>query len=68
MDGFESLVLNAVRDVATFRFNDLVEYTRDYFNRNIKLRVFKASKFIRDNYEEDKVNLGKIQEGGIENG
>ena len=57
MDGFEGLILNAVRDVATFRFNDLVEYTRDYFNRNIKLRVFKASKFIKDNYEEDKVNL-----------
>jgi len=57
MDGFESLLITAVKDAATLKFDDLVEYTRKYFNRNIKLRIFKASKFIKDNYEEDKVNL-----------
>jgi len=57
MDDFESLVYNVVKDAATLKFDDMVEYTRSYFNKNIKLRIFKASKFIRDNYEEDKVSL-----------
>lgn len=28
-----------------------------HFNKNIKLRIFKASKFIEDKYEEDLINL-----------
>jgi len=57
MDDFQSLIFNVVKDAATLKFDALVEYTRSYFNRNIKLRIFKASKFIKDSYEEDKVNL-----------
>jgi outer membrane protein insertion porin family len=56
-DNLEGLVFNLVKDAVTFRFTKMVDDSRDYVNENIKLRIFKSSKFIKDKYEDDLVNL-----------
>jgi len=56
-DNLEKLIFGLVKNTVTFRFEDAVNETRDYLNENIKLRIFKSSKFIKDNYKEDQVAL-----------
>ena len=56
-DELEKLIFNLVKNSVTFRFTDMVEYTRDYINKNIRLRIFKSSKFLQDKYQEDLDNL-----------
>jgi outer membrane protein insertion porin family len=64
-DNLEKLIFSLVKNAVTFRFTDMVEGTRDYVNENMKLRIFKSSKFIKDKYEEDLVNLiDKYNENG----
>ncbi len=53
----EKLIFNLVKGVVTFRFENAVEDTRDYINENIKMRIFKSSKYIQSNYKEDLVTL-----------
>jgi len=53
----EKLIFNVVKGIVTFQFTDMVNYTRDYVNENIKLRIFKSSKYIKGNYKEDLANL-----------
>lgn len=56
-NGLEKLVFDLAKNAVTFKLDNIIEITRDYVNENIKLRVFKASKFIKDKYDEDLVNL-----------
>ncbi len=64
-DNLEYLIFNLVKDGVTLHFSEMVENTRKYLNENVKLRIFKSSKFIRSNYKEDKVNLiSKYNEQG----
>jgi outer membrane protein insertion porin family len=56
-DNLEGLIFDLVKDAVTFRFTKMVDDSRDYVNKNIKLRIFKSSKFIKDKYEDDMVNL-----------
>jgi len=49
----EMLVYNLVKNSVTFRFTNMIEYTRDYINNNFRLRIFKSSKYLKDKYEED---------------
>lgn len=56
-NNLEKLIFGLVKNAVTFRFDDMVEGTRDYINENIKLRIFKSSKYIKDKYDEDLVNL-----------
>ncbi|MBN3036456.1 MAG: BamA/TamA family outer membrane protein [Bacteroidales bacterium] len=56
----EGLVFRALGDAFSLRFRDVAEGARDYLNRHVKLRIFKSSKFIRDNFEEDKISLVQL--------
>ncbi len=49
----EIFVFTLVKNVVTLRFTDMIEDSRNYFNDNIKLRIFKSSKFISEKYDED---------------
>jgi outer membrane protein insertion porin family len=40
-----------------YKSKDLLDHVSDYFSERVKLRIFKASKFNRQSYEDDKVNL-----------
>ena len=40
-----------------YESKDIKEHLDEYFADRVKLRIFKKSKFIRDNYEKDKVKL-----------
>ncbi len=53
----ENLIFSLVKNTVTFRFEDAVDDTRDYINDNIRLRIFKSSKFITDKYKEDQVAI-----------
>lgn len=56
-NNLEDLIFDLVKNTVTFRFSDMVDDTRNYINENIKPRIFKSSKYIKDNYDEDKINL-----------
>jgi outer membrane protein insertion porin family len=49
----EQLIFDIVKDAVTLRFEDMIEDSRNYINENIKLRIFKSSKFISEKYDED---------------
>lgn len=53
----EGLIFNIVKDIVTLKFAKVADDSRDYVNENIKLRIFKSSKFIKDKYEDDLVNV-----------
>ena len=57
--GIENLIFEIAKDAVTLRFSNMVEYTRKYINRNIRVRLFKSSKFIQDNLDADKLNIVK---------
>ena len=40
-----------------YESKDIKDHMDDYFADRVKLRIFKPSKFIKGNYEKDKVNL-----------
>lgn len=40
-----------------YESKDIKDHLDDYFANRVKLRIFKKSKFIRENYEKDKNNL-----------
>ncbi|MCB0804770.1 MAG: BamA/TamA family outer membrane protein [Bacteroidales bacterium] len=64
-ENLEVLIFNLVKDAVTLRFKDMAEDSRDYLNENVKLRIFKSSKFIRSNYKADKIALiNKYNESG----
>jgi len=56
-ENLEKLVFDIVKDIVTLKFTKVADDTRDYANKNIKLRIFKSSKFIKEKYEEDLVNV-----------
>lgn len=53
----EGWIYNVVKDIVTLRFTKVLDDSKEYGNKNIKLRIFKSSKFIKEKYEEDLVNL-----------
>jgi len=56
-ENLEKLIFDIVKDIVTLKFTKVADDTRDYANKNIKLRIFKSSKFIKEKYEEDLVNV-----------
>ena len=48
-----------IKSLIRFNFKDLPENVLANFNDNLKFRIFKSSKFIEDDYAEDKLNLIK---------
>ncbi len=58
-NGIENLIFSLVKNAVTFKFVNMVDDSRDYINNNIRVRLFKSSKFIEENLEVDKVNIVK---------
>ncbi len=56
-NGLEKFVFTLAKQAVTLKLTDMIEETRNYLNKNVKLRIFKASKFMKDNYEADLANL-----------
>lgn len=53
----EKLAWNIVKDVATLQIPKIQDDAVAYYNDHVKLRIFKSSKYIEKNYEEDKANI-----------
>jgi len=56
-DNIEILLWEAIKTFAKLQFDSTILLGEEYINENIKVRIFKGSKFIRDNFEEDKQKL-----------
>ncbi len=56
-DDVEMLIWNSVKTAFQLDFDSLVEYAANYAHEHAKLRIFKSSKYIQDEYEEDKRTL-----------
>lgn len=65
-DNIEGLLVDVVRYTATLRVSKAIEAVRQYINDNIRIRIFKSSRYIKDDYEEDLVNIiNKYNEFGF---
>ncbi|NOR88586.1 MAG: BamA/TamA family outer membrane protein [Bacteroidales bacterium] len=53
----EKLVWNLTKDVATFKIPKIQDDIIAYFQESVKMKIFKSSKYIEKNYEDDKSNL-----------
>jgi outer membrane protein insertion porin family len=51
------LIWQSVNAALKLDFKEVPTLANDYVNDNIKLRIFKASRYIEDDYEEDKLKL-----------
>ena len=57
LDPFGPLVINTVADVFTLHPLRAINGIEEYFYDNYRPRIFKGSKYIEKNYEDDKVHL-----------
>lgn len=57
LDDIEQLIWNTARSVLLLQFDTLYAHFGNYVNQNIKLRIFKTSKYIEKDFEEDKRRL-----------
>ncbi len=55
--GVEKLFVDVVWDALRLKFPEMIEDFQSYVNDNIRIRIFKSSKYIEDLYEEDKRKL-----------
>lgn len=53
----EKLAWNIVKDVATLQIPKIQTDIIRYYQDHVKLRIFKSSKYIEKNYEDDKANI-----------
>jgi outer membrane protein insertion porin family len=53
LDDLEVMLFNAVKNIFKLDLEATVGSVQEHFNENVKIRLFKASKFIEDKYEED---------------
>jgi len=56
-DDIEMLIWNSVKTALQLEFDSLVEYAANYAHEHAKLRIFKSSKYIQDDFIEDKQTL-----------
>ena len=59
LDPLGPMVVNAVADVLTLKPLRAITDVEEYFYENYRPRIFKSSKFLEPNYEEDKQNIIK---------
>lgn len=57
LNSLGAYTLKFVEDIATFRFKKLSEDAVTYVKENYKINIFKSSKFIENNYEDDLANI-----------
>jgi outer membrane protein insertion porin family len=53
----DKFILQMPRKLLTFNTDTITEFATNTVNQHIKFRIFKSSKFIRDDYKEDLNNL-----------
>lgn len=54
MNDFDKLVVNTAVDAATIDFLEIGNDIAEHVNENIRIRIFKSSKFIDEDYQADK--------------
>ncbi len=57
LDDIEVVILEIIKNFFRLDMTAMVENVQDHISQNIKIRLFKASRYIEDNYEEDKNKL-----------
>ena len=55
--GIDKLFIDVVWDALRLKFPMMIEDVQSYINETIRIRIFKSSKFIENNYEDDIRNL-----------
>lgn len=53
----DTFLVHVVKNFQEYRQRDLLEIASDYFSERVKLRIFKSSKFIAEDYETDKLSI-----------
>ncbi len=62
----DDLILKSPRNLLTLNADTIVEFASGIVTENFKFRIFKASKFIKDDYEADKaLIIAKYNEEGF---
>ncbi len=56
-DEIETLMWDVTKNALLLQFDTLYARAGEYLNSNMRLRIFKTSKYIESDYEEDKRNL-----------
>jgi len=59
LDPLGPLVVNVSKDVFTLKPYSAIKRIEEYFTDNYRLRIFKSSKYLESNVEEDLVNIVK---------
>ena len=66
MSKADTMFMFMVRNLDYYRSKDLLEHLDDYFTDRVKFRIMKSSKFTREDFEDDKVNLiNKLNDFGF---
>jgi outer membrane protein insertion porin family len=55
--GVETLLVDVVWDALRLKFPKMIEDFQSYVNQTVRFRIFKSSKYIEDNYEDDLLAL-----------
>nr|NQU90695.1 outer membrane protein assembly factor BamA [Bacteroidota bacterium] len=56
-NNLEGLIWTSIKTAFQLQFDTLVTNVNHYLNENIKIRIFKSSKYIEDEWDEDKIAL-----------
>lgn len=64
--GLDRLIVDIVWNAIRLRFPDMIEDVQAYVNETIRVRIFKTSKFIENNYDDDlRALINKYNEMGF---
>lgn len=53
----DTLIVSTIKTAGSLDIINIIDNFFQYFSDNMKLRIFKSSKFIEEKYEEDKISL-----------
>lgn len=59
LSGIDTLAFGMAKEFVTMDMNGILDQMETWFQDHIRVRIFNSSKFIRDDYETDKVNIIK---------
>lgn len=57
LGNIENLLLDVISTAIRFDFSGMIDSMSNYSDENLKLNIFKSSKYIKENYNEDKLLL-----------
>jgi outer membrane protein insertion porin family len=57
LDDIEVMLVQSVKQFFKLNLQGVADAVTNHFNKNVKIRIFKASKFIQDKYDEDLAKL-----------